>query len=133
MQDLDLLVLAQTEPVVLVAHSLGALLAAQWLNRGGKAKAAYLVALPDAAGASFPAGASGFVPATTLKVEIPVRMVASRNDSYCSLEYAFSVSNRWQANFWDVGSKGHINSESGLGGWPEGWLDLQKFLKGLPE
>ncbi len=58
---------AQTEPLVLIAHSLGALLAAQWLSQGGQAKAVYMVALPDAAGAAFPstADARGFVPATT--------------------------------------------------------------------
>ncbi len=60
-------------------------------------------------------------------------MVASRNDSYCSLDYAFGASNRWRAAFWDMGSKGHINAESGLGDWSEGWQDLQKFLKGLPQ
>jgi predicted alpha/beta hydrolase family esterase len=133
MEDLDAMVAAQTKPVVLIAHSLGALLAAQWLAQGGQAKAAYMVALPDAAGASFPAEAGGFVPATILKVDVPVRMVASRNDPYASLDYAFGVSNRWGAAFWDMGSKGHINADSGLSSWSEGWQDLQKFLKGLPE
>jgi predicted alpha/beta hydrolase family esterase len=132
MRDLDLAVAQQGQGVVLIGHSLGALLAAQWLSQGGQAKAAYLVGLPDVQAAAFPPQAGGFAAATTLKVEIPARMVASGNDPYCSLDYAFGVSNRWGAAFWDLGAKGHINAASGLGSWSEGWQDLQKFLKGLP-
>ncbi len=121
----------QTGKLVLIGHSLGALLAAQWLAQGGRAHAVYLVALPDAQGPQFPKVAGGFADARVLDLTVPARIVASRDDPYASVDFAFDASVRWRAGFWELGAKGHINAASGLGAWAEGWQDLQKFLGGL--
>lgn len=109
--------------IVFVAHSLGCLLAAEWLDRHPAATAtrALLVAPPDIGGPRFPRGVLGFRNALTIP-RIPCRaiLVASRDDPFVDFEYARELANRWHARFADVGFKGHINAESRLGTWPEG-------------
>lgn len=129
-EDLDKAVSGAKQPVILIAHSLGALVAAQWLNQGGQAAAAYLVAVPDVDGPQFPKEAGGFVSARTLNIDIPARVIASHDDPFGSHAHAFDAAQRWKASFWAVGHKGHINAASGMGAWPEGWQDLQKFMNG---
>jgi predicted alpha/beta hydrolase family esterase len=66
-----------------------------------------------------------------LDVKIPTRVVASRDDPYSSVNFAFDAAARWRAGFWEMGAKGHINAASGLGAWSNGWQDLQNFLRGI--
>jgi predicted alpha/beta hydrolase family esterase len=132
LRDLDQAVRPLHQPLVLVAHSLGALLAAQWLANGGVAAAAYLVAPPDANDWTFPENIKGFEKAASLALPCPSRVVASRDDPYSFYKAAEAAALAWGSGLWDMGERGHINAESGLGDWQEGWEDLQEFLKGLP-
>lgn len=113
---------------VLVAHSLGCLLAAHWLaGTGQRIKAALLVAVPDPAGPAFPAEAEGFGVA---RQALPCRsiVVASRNDPYASIAFSRACASAWGSALVDMGDAGHINAGSGLGDWLPGRALLQGLL-----
>jgi predicted alpha/beta hydrolase family esterase len=54
-------------------------------------------------------------------------VVASSNDEYVSLQRAQYFADNWGSTFINIGNKGHINSASGLGDWPEGYELLQRL------
>ena len=127
--DLDAALAAVTGPKLLVAHSLGCLLAMEWArdHRDPDIEGAFLVAVPDAAGPNFPRQAVGFRPATTGRPPLPALVVASTNDGYASIESARAAAAAWGADFADVGALGHINLASNLGDWPQGRALLAAF------
>ena len=51
----------------------------------------------------------------------PSIVVASTNDPYASFEYAKSCALAWGGRFVSAGAVGHINANSGLGQWREGF------------
>jgi predicted alpha/beta hydrolase family esterase len=105
---------------VIAAHSLACLAVTHWAARGGQARGALLVAIPDPAAAAFPAVAASFGPVSLEPLSFPSRVVASRNDPYCSFEFAAECARRWGSELIDAGNAGHINAESKLGDWPQG-------------
>jgi uncharacterized protein len=114
---------------VLVAHSLACLLVAHWAARTHlKVKGALLVAPPNPAGPDFPQEATGFSPVPVKPFIFPSIVVASSNDPYGNLEFAKSCALAWGSRFAGAGAAGHINSNSGLGEWPEGFALLQHLL-----
>lgn len=121
--------LAQTEDeVILIAHSMACLVVAHWASRPHKAiKAALLVAVPNPDEPAFPADAKGFENTPTTAFDFPSIVVASSNDVYASLEFAHKMAQAWGSEYVNVGEKGHINADSGLGFWDEGWKLLQKL------
>ena len=113
---------------VLVAHSLGCLCVAHWEARTSlKIKGALLVAPPNPEDAGFPPEAKSFSPVPLRSFGFPSIVVASSNDPYGSLEFAHSCALGWGSHFVNIGPAGHINSESGLGEWPEGWVLYQEL------
>ena len=120
-------VLAAPTPPVLVAHSLGCLTVAHWAARGGRARAALLVAVPDPRGPEFPPEASSFEPLPLTPIPFPTLVVASQNDSYGSFEFAAGCAKAWGSELSDIGNAGHINADSGLGDWSAG----RQLLAGL--
>ena len=46
--------------------------------------------------------------------------MASSNDEYVTLARAQQFAEAWDSRLVNVGALGHINSETGLGLWPEG-------------
>jgi predicted alpha/beta hydrolase family esterase len=120
---LERAVRAAPEPVVLVAHSLGAVLVAEWANGGsvGLVLGALLVAPPDVESPErVPEVIQHFAPISRTRLPFPSIVVASRNDPYACLERARGLAMAWGARFVDVGERGHINADSELGAWPEG-------------
>jgi predicted alpha/beta hydrolase family esterase len=121
-------------PVVVVAHSLGCLLAAEVLDRARSScnvAGAFLVAVPDAEGANFPRCVHGFRRALDLGMPVPSTVIASTNDPYGSLQHAHEVAARWDSELIDVGSLGHINLKSDLGDWPVGRAHFDRFMSSL--
>ncbi|MGR0318511.1 RBBP9/YdeN family alpha/beta hydrolase [Agromyces sp. ZXT2-3] len=122
---IDRAVAASPAPPVLVAHSLGCLAVAQWALRVDAASArisyAFLVAPPDPSGPSFPeaAAAGGFTLPSRL-LGIPATVLASSDDPFSELAWSAVVAASWGAGLIDLGARGHVNAESGLGEWPEG-------------
>lgn len=119
-------ILAETSPAVLVAHSLGCALVAHWAaTHGGPVEGALLVAPADVEAPGFPAGVTGFAPMPTVRLPFPSIVVASTNDEYVSVGRARHFAAAWGSRLEVAGPRGHLNSASGLGAWPEGlsWLD----------
>ena len=106
---------------ILVAHSLGCLLVAHWLQATRlRVAGALLVAVPDPASAQFPAEATGFAPVPAGPMPCPSIVVASQDDPYASSGYARGRASSWGSRFVDIGKAGHINAASGLGDWSAG-------------
>ena len=118
-------------PVVLVAHSLGCILAAWWAAHSfhtHRVRAALLVAPGDVERADLAEQIPGWAPIARQRLPFPSILVGSRNDPYCSAERAQGLASAWGARFVDLGQRGHINAESGLADWPEGHALLQSLL-----
>ena len=120
---LEDVVLAQTGPTVLVAHSLGCLLVAAWAAiscNTQKVRGALLVAPGDAEREEFRAPLHSWSPIELQKLPFKSFLLGSQNDPYCSAVRAREFAAAWGSEFVDCGPQGHINAESGLGDWPRG-------------
>ena len=126
-------VLRCDEPAVLVAHSLGCILAAAWASYSRNAhrvKAALLVAPGDAEREELRGPLHSWTPVARAKLPFKAALlVGSRNDPFCSFDRAQGLAESWGARFIDYGARGHINAESGLGDWPEGHAWLQELMR----
>ena len=127
---LDVAAKSTARAPVIVAHSLGCLLVAHWARRGGVARAALLVAVPDPDGPAFPAVARSFGPVPLEPLGFPARVVASHDDSYGSFAFAARCAKAWGSPLTDVGDAGHINADSGLGDWAAGRKLLGELVAG---
>lgn len=116
---------------LVVAHSLGCLALVHWAARQSRTiRGALLVAVPDPAAAAFPASASiGFTPLPLQPLWFRSTVVTSTDDPYGSASYARACANAWRSAFVEAGARGHLNSDSGLGDWSDGY----KLLETLAE
>jgi hypothetical protein len=120
---LEDVILATDGPVVLVAHSLGCILTAAWaeVSRStGRVQGALLVAPGDAERDELRGVLPSWSPILRQRLPFPSVLVGSRDDPYCTFERAQGMAGHWGSRFVDLGERGHINAESGLGDWPEG-------------
>jgi predicted alpha/beta hydrolase family esterase len=121
---------AAKRPVILVAHSLGAIAAIHAARETAPSiKGAFLVALPSEEQLAGVAEAdAAFRPYPREKLPFPTVLVASRDDPYSSYVYAEALARDWGAKLIDAGQSGHLNAESGHGPWPEGLLQFAAFM-----
>ncbi|WP_322071802.1 RBBP9/YdeN family alpha/beta hydrolase [Paraburkholderia bannensis] len=120
--------------VLLAAHSLGCLTVAHWAAHHAsaatraKVAGALLVALPDPRGPEFPRDARGFDPVPQAALPFASIVVASTDDLYGGVAFSQQCAQAWGSRWMDVGARGHINAESGLADWPQGfdWLMSMK-------
>ena len=123
-----------TQPVVLVAHSLGVIAGVHAAHRFPHQKVAggYFVAPPDIETISTQLPAvKPFSDVPTAPLMFPSTVVASHNDIYCAYEKAEDMSFAWGSKLESAGDSGHINAESGQGPWPEGLLSFANFMARL--
>lgn len=117
------------DQTVLVAHSLACLVVAHWAASTQLSIAgAMLVAVPDPGSPNFPMEAIGFSTTPDSPFAFPGIVVASTNDPYGSFEYAQDRARAWGSQLVNIGDAGHINAQSNLGDWPEGFALLQAWL-----
>ena len=64
----------------------------------------------------------------SIKLPFKSLVVASTNDEYSTIELSETLARKWGSTFVNVGVKGHINSQSNLGNWPEGRKILSTIL-----
>lgn len=116
--------------IMLACHSMGCLLAAHWAHRTGRSVAgALLVAVPDPDGPEFPPSATGFSPLPDRPLPFPAIVVASADDPYATMDFSRRIATTWGSRLVEIGARGHINGESGLGDWPEGWGLLEELSR----
>ena len=125
-------VLAAPASVALVAHSLGCILVAAWAAHSRnthKVRAALLVAPGDLEREDIRQMIPGWAPVVRRPLPFPALLIAAHNDPYCEAERSREMARAWGAGYVDAGARGHLNSESGLGDWPEGRKLLNDLLK----
>jgi predicted alpha/beta hydrolase family esterase len=111
--------------VVLVAHSLGCLTVAHWAAGAdattlARIAGALLVAPPDPSRADFPAQIQGFADVPLQALPFRSTVVMSCDDPYDPLQQAERFAQHWGSDLVRLDEGGHINSDSGLGEWPDG-------------
>ena len=127
---LEDVVLDSSEPVVLVAHSLGCILTAAWAAHSRnthRVKAALLVAPPDVDREEVRQILTSWAPVPMKALPFPSVVIASSRDPYCRPDRALEFAAAWGSEFVDAGPLGHLNADSGLGEWPEGHSVLRGF------
>lgn len=113
---------------VVAAHSLGCHVVAAWAAATGRRlRGALLVAPPDPTTPAFPPSIVGFSPLPRQQLAFPSIVVASSDDPWASVSFAAEFATDLGARFVDVGAGGHLNSDSGLGVWNEGFALLQSL------
>jgi hypothetical protein len=120
-----------SNPVVLVAHSLGCALVAHVARDALAARiaGALLVAPPDVDEIRhLLPEIESFAPMPLAPLPFPAIVVTSTNDPYVEAERAQAFAAAWGARLVEVGALGHINAESDLGDWPEGHRLLGELL-----
>ena len=131
-QTLDEAVSTADSGVVLVAHSLACATIAHWAATTQHSIAgALLVAPADVDQPDFPTEVTGFRPMPLARLPFPSIIVASSNDEYVTLMRAQQFAKAWGSRLVNVGALGHINSETGLGLWPEGHALLLELVASL--
>ncbi|MGO4595074.1 RBBP9/YdeN family alpha/beta hydrolase [Leifsonia sp. 2TAF2] len=121
-----------TDPVVVVAHSLGCLLAVRWAHANpDRVAGLFLVAAPDPDGPNFPRQGTSFARELQVRPPSPGVIIASEDDPYCTPERSAALAASWGLPRISVGEHGHLNSASGLGSWSEGRNLLTAFVAGL--
>ncbi|HEY0191157.1 MAG TPA: alpha/beta fold hydrolase [Kofleriaceae bacterium] len=126
---LDQAIAAASEPPVLVAHSLGCIAIAHWAVHGTRRiRGALLVAPPDLDRKRCPELLRDFAPVPRDRLPFRSRVVASDNDPYAELPWSIRTAFDWGSEVSVLASAGHINSDSHLGGWPDGRPLLRDFV-----
>lgn len=128
---LDRAVTQAQAPVVLVAHSLGVALVNHWAGRAQeRVEGALLVAPADVDSKDHPPEAQRFGPMPLVPLSFPSVVVTSENDPFVSLGRARYFADAWGSRFVNVGKLGHINADSGLGRWEDGFALLNELQGG---
>lgn len=122
-----------TQPVVLVAHSLGCIAVAHWAvsfqaAAGEHVNGALLVAPADVEAITAPSETRNFGPILLRPLPFRSLLVASRTDMYCRIDRAQAMASAWESELIDVGDAGHINTDSGHGLWPVGKQYLHRLI-----
>lgn len=128
---LEEVVLESTEPVVLVAHSLGCMLTAAWAAHSRntqRVKAALLVAPPDVDREEVRQLLTSWAPVPLLRLPFRSVLIASSRDPYCRPDRAREFAAAWGSELIDAGPLGHLNADSGLGDWPDAHQQLQALM-----
>lgn len=111
-------IVREAAPVVIAAHSFGALAAVQAADDLSPHVAGLLLVAP--------VDPDKFAAADVLpsrRLDVPATIVASTNDRWLSFARAAELASLWGADLVSLGAAGHINAESGYGPWP-GSLEL---------
>ena len=119
-------VAAVNAPLIIVAHSAGALTVAHWASQARADVRGALLAVPPNFEAPMPAGypslnavsAGGWLPLARTALPFPSIVAASRNDPLAPYEWVRDLAGAWHSRLIDLGAVGHLNPASGFGPWP---------------
>ncbi len=130
MARLEEVLLEDENPAILVAHSLGCQLVAAWAAHSqhtARVKGALLVAPPDVEREDMPPNLRPWRPIVRARLPFAAIAVTSTDDPYGAPERSAQMARDWGAERIDIGPRGHINGESGLGDWPKGRALLERL------
>ena len=113
-------------PVVIVAHSAGAIMTAHWATQATRRIQGALLATPADLETAMPAGYptlaalrdNGWLPLPRQPLPFPSIVAASGNDPLARFERTSELANAWGSELLDLGPVGHLNPASGFGEWP---------------
>jgi hypothetical protein len=113
-------------PIVLVAHSAGALTVVHWAGRTWQLVRGALLAVPPDFETGMPEGypatqalrQAGWLPVPRTPLPFPSIVAASRNDPLASFEYVVELARLWGSRLVELGNVGHLNPAAGFGEWP---------------
>jgi len=123
MSRLEEVLLEDTRPALLAAHSLGCHLVAAWAAHTAhpdRVAGALLVAPPDLDQADTPPQLHGWRPAVRRPLPFPATLVYSEDDPFSTPPASLALAADWGAQAQSAGPCGHVNGDSGLGEWPHG-------------
>lgn len=134
-QTLDSAIQLALQPIILVGHSLGCSTILYWINSKEsknsihKIIGALLVVPPDPHSKAYRAlSIKGFDLFPLNKLPIPSILVASENDPFLSINQGRFFADHLGSEFINIGRKGHVGEDSGLGEWKEGQALIQKLV-----
>jgi predicted alpha/beta hydrolase family esterase len=134
-ETLDAAIRLAKQPILLVGHSLGCLTILYWvISKEGqqsihKIRGAFLVAPPDPNSEAYRAlSLRGFDSFPLKKLPFSSILVASENDPFLTLKQGRYYADCLGSQFVNIGKKGHIGEDSGLGEWNEGKALLDQLL-----
>lgn len=128
MARLEEVLLADPRPAVLVAHSLGCHLVAAWAAHSrhvDRVAAAWLVAPPDLDRDELPPQLASWRPTLRQPLPMPALLVHSDDDPFAAESATLQLAADWRLPTWRLPGRGHLNADSGLGDWPDGWARLR--------
>jgi len=113
-------------PLLVVAHSGGAIMVAHWAATTRRPVLGALLATPPDFERSMPEGyptpealdAGGWLPVPRRRLPFPSIVAASRNDPLGSYDRVCALARDWNSRIVDLGEAGHLNPASGYGPWP---------------
>jgi predicted alpha/beta hydrolase family esterase len=123
MARLEEVLLGQPTPTLLVAHSLGCLLATAWAAHSQHTAlviGALLVAPPDIEADTAPERLMVWRPIERQRLPFRSIVVLSSDDPYGTTDRGMQMAANWGSELVSLGPCGHINGESELGAWPQG-------------
>lgn len=123
------------KPILLIGHSLGAVLCARWLQQTHNAHSlvagAFLVAPADTEQAQTADSVRirSFSPLPSSPLKVPTALIASQNDPWLHYSRAEELAHLWGAELKNAGPRGHIGSSEPLGLWEDGANALFTFAQ----
>ena len=125
--ELDKSLAAIAGPVILVAHSAGAMIVVHWAQRHRRPIAGALLAAPPDFESPLPEGYptqqvlrdNGWLPTPRAALPFPTIVAASTNDPLGRYERIEALARGWGGKLINVGNVGHLNPASGYGEWPQ--------------
>jgi predicted alpha/beta hydrolase family esterase len=69
------------------------------------------------------------------RLPFPSTLVTSSDDVYVTPARAREFAAAWSSRLVEIGAAGHINGQSGLSDWPQGWAllaELRRERQGAP-
>lgn len=116
------------EPAVLLAHSLGCVVAASLHGALRPVRAALLVAPADIEAPHLRDLLGAFAPIATERLLFPSLVVASDDDPYAELARSRQFAAAWGSELEVVPGGGHLNTAAGFGPWPQGRAMLARLV-----
>jgi predicted alpha/beta hydrolase family esterase len=130
--ELERCVSVSTQPVILVAHSLGCITVAHWAAQAprellSRVRGALLVAPADVQRSNCPEALRNFAPIPQQALPFASQLVGSDNDTAASAERVIELGGAWGSEIAILSGAGHINVKSGHTRWEQGFAYLYRL------